>query len=66
MVKSSQTFLRGSALALAATLVMPVATTYGQNKKSANVLPVAETRAEKKGMQPGGYYGVQPAFDPLI
>jgi carboxypeptidase Q len=65
MVKSSQTFLRGSALALAATLVMPVATTYGQNKKSANVLPVAETRAEKKGMQPGGYYGVQPALESM-
>lgn len=60
VLKPSQILLRGSVLALAATLVLRAATTYAQ-KKVADV----SAAAENKGMQPGGYYGLQPAVEHL-
>ena len=60
VLKPSQILLRGSVLALAATLVLPVATTCAQ-KKPAN----PASAVENKGMQPGGYYGPQPAVEHL-
>ena len=57
-MKSSQTLSLGNALLLAAILVAPIATTYAQKAAT-------ETTSEKKGIQPGGYYGTQPAVESL-
>jgi carboxypeptidase Q len=64
MVKSSQPPLRRRTFLLAAALVMPVATTYAQEKKSAAIPLAGETTAQK-GTQAGGYYGAQPAAESI-
>jgi hypothetical protein len=58
MLKSSQTPLRCT-LALVITLVMLNASLSAQKR------PAAETEAQKKGIQAGGYYGAQPAIESI-
>jgi carboxypeptidase Q len=62
MLKSSQNLLRNSALV--AMLVLPLGSTSAQ-KKPAELAAGAATNADAKGMQPGGYYGPQPAVESI-
>jgi hypothetical protein len=59
MLKSSHILLRNSALVV--TLVLPFASASAQ--KQAEPPTGAAAGAETKGVQPGGYYGPQPAVE---